>query len=175
MKTCVIGPSGGGKTYLATKLSEKLGISHINLDYVFYKHVVAKKREAIPEVEWKANLATIISQSSWIIEGVNPIKEVFDAADSIVYLRPSVIFALYRQWKRYFTDPKQRREHGFKNNLLLSKYLIMQYIEEPDATKMDDPKYSRVKKLDKVLQGYGDKVIVLKTKSDVASYLASMH
>lgn len=173
MRISIIGPSGSGKTYLAKKLAEKYNIAHANLDYVFYKHFVEKDREQVPESEWKRNLNNILDESDWVVEGINPIIGVFEKADKIIYLRPSIVTALFRQWKRYFTDPKQRGEHGFRNNLKLSGYLFKQYTECEDAAKKDDPMYFRVSKVDRVLRSYSSKLVVLRTKDGVRQYLAS--
>lgn len=161
MKINIIGPTGSGKTFLAEKLSQKLKIPQVSLDYVLFKHTRDKHREELPENEWRANLLKLLGEKDWIIEGVNPIIEVFETADMIIYLRPSISTALFRQWKRYFTDPKQKKEHGFKNNLKLSQYLIRQYQQHEDKGKEDDPKYSRVKKLDRILKKYKEKVVWL--------------
>jgi adenylate kinase family enzyme len=169
----IIGPSGSGKTYLAKKISEKLNIPHINLDYFFFKHVVDKKREEIPENEWRKNLDDLLVTDNWIIEGVNPIREVFNTADKIVFLNPPITIALFRQWKRYFTDPKQRKEHGFVNNLKLSRYLIKQYMQEEDKSKAEEPKYSRVTKINRILTEYKNKTIILENSHDVLRFLSS--
>lgn len=142
-------------------MSQKLKIPQVSLDYVLFKHTRDKHREELPENEWRANLTKLLEEDNWIIEGVNPITQIFETADIIIYLRPSISTALFRQWKRYFTDPKQRKEHGFRNNLRLSQYLIRQYLQDEDKSKADDPKYSRVKKLDRILEKYKEKVVWL--------------
>jgi len=170
----VTGPSGSGKTFLAKKLSDTYGIPHTNLDYVLFRHTGDKHREEVPEREWKNKLKTIVKGKAWIIEGVNPIKEVMEAADKIIYLRLNIIDTLFSQWKRYFTDPIQRKEHGFINNLKLSGYLIKQHIEAEDLSKSDDPKYSRVKKTDRLLKDFAFKVVILKTRGEVNKFIASL-
>lgn len=171
MKISIIGPSGSGKTYLTNKLSDKYKLKHINLDYIFFKHVQDKNREAIQETVWRKNLKQVISENDWIIEGVNPINEIFDNADLIIFLRPILLVALSRQWKRYFTDAKQRKEHGFVNNLKLSRGLIKQYAEKEDLRKQNDPMYSRVSKLDRLMSRYKKKVRILRNKKEVSNFL----
>ena len=171
MRINIIGPSGSGKTYLAKKLSEKLKIKHTNLDYVFFKHVVDKSRIELPETQWKKNLNKLIKEDNWIIEGVNPLTQVFEKADKIIYLRPSVVKALYSQWKRYFTDARQRREHGLINNLKLSRYLLRQYMQEPNPSEYKNPKYSRVRKIDKIVEDYKDKLILFSNRNEVNQFI----
>ena len=175
MRISIIGPSGSGKTYLAKKLSEKLKIKHTNLDYVFFKHVVDKSRVELPEAEWKRNLNKLIKEDDWIIEGVNPLKQVFGKADKIIYIRPSLLRALYSQWKRYFTDARQRSEHGFINNLILSRYLLRQYMQEPNPGEYKNPKYSRVKKIDKIVEDYKDKLILFRNRGEVNQFIENFH
>jgi len=173
MKISIIGPSGSGKTYLSKKLSERTGIPLTNLDYIFYRHIKDKSREELPENEWKQNLFKIISSNNWIIEGTRPLKMVFDEAYMIIVLNPSIITSLFRQWKRYCTDPRQRKEHGFINNLKLSRGILRQYFEKEDLTKADDPTYYRISKVKRILKEYKSKLIQLNTSSDVMNFITN--
>ena len=78
------------------------------------------------------------------------------------------------QWKRYLTDEVQRREWGFIDNLELSKYLIKQHIEEEKISKSNDPKYFRVKKVDRILKSYSDKTLILKSRSEVNKFIKTL-
>jgi adenylate kinase family enzyme len=170
----VIGPSGSGKTYLAKVISKHFDIPHTNLDYVFFDHKVSKSREEVSDEEWRRRLNKLIKEDSWIIEGVNPINEVFELSDQIIFLRLNIIQTLMSQWKRYLTDEVQRREHGFINNLKLSKYLIKQHVGEEKLSKSNDPKYFRIRKVDRILKSYSDKSIVLKSRSEVNKFIKTL-
>lgn len=170
----VIGPSGSGKTYLAKVISKSFGIPHTNLDYVFFDHKVSKSRDEVEEKEWKRRLNKLIKEDAWVIEGVNPINEIFEIADQIIFLRLNIIETLVNQWKRYLTDEVQRKEHGFINNLKLSKYLIKQHVEDENLSKSDDPKYFRIRKVDRILKRYSDKTLVLKNRSDVNKFIETL-
>lgn len=174
MKISLIGSSGSGKTFLSKKLSEKTGTPATNMDYLFYRHVKDKSREEVPEVEWQANLSHILANNDWIIEGTRPLKIIFDAADKIIMLNPSIFTSLYRQWKRYFTDPIQRKQHGFKNNLKLSRGIIKQYFEKEDLTKSEDPTYYRISKVKRILKEYGSKVVYLNDTKDVNCFIENI-
>lgn len=159
MKINIIGPSSSGKTTLAKKLSEELKIPHYDLDYTLHESIPGKKgRRELAEREWRKRLGEIFKRKDWIIEGVNPIKSVLEKADKIIYLKPPLAKSLYRQWKRYFTDPVQRSEHGFFNNLKLSRYIIRQYFKEADLTKLNDPMHTRLKSVEINLRKYKGKV-----------------
>jgi adenylate kinase family enzyme len=159
MRISIIGPSSSGKTTLAKKLSQERKIPHYNLDYIFFEPIPGKKdRRELTEKEWTVKLSKILSEKDWIIEGVNPIKEVFEKADKIIYLKPPVLKSLFRQWKRYFSDPVQRREHGFFNNLKLSRFLLRQYFKGEDLSSLNNPKHARLKNVEKILERYRSKV-----------------
>lgn len=159
MKINIIGTSGAGKTTLAKKIATEKGIPMYSLDTILHQKIKEKKGiEWRTEKEYKKKLSQILRQKNWIIEGVNPIPEVLNHADKIVWLKPSLFTALYRQWKRYVTDKKQRKEHGFINNIKLSQYIIKQHredIPEKDA----DFKFVRVKKLERILEPYMSKTV----------------
>ena len=170
----VIGPSGSGKTYLAKIISKHFDIPHTNLDYVFYDHKVAKSRDEVSDEEWKRRLNKLIEEDDWVIEGVNPINEVFEIADQIIFLRLNIIETLVSQWKRYLTDEKQRREHGFINNLKLSRYLIKQHTEEENLLKSDDPKYFRIRKVDRIIKKYSNKTVILNSRNEVNKFIETL-
>ena len=167
MRIYIIGPTGSGKTWLAQKLSQHYHIKHINLDYVLYTHITDKSRTELSEDEWMESLRTEMQQENWIIEGINPINEVFNAADKVIYLRVSLLYSLLNQWKRYLTSPAQRKEHGFINNIKLSQYVIKQHREEYLAEGIDNPKYFRISKMDKIIERYKSKVMTLTSKKEI--------
>lgn len=175
-KIYVVGASGSGKTYLAKKLADKHKIIPTSLDYIFYKHTKEKTREELSEKEWNLKLQEVLRKKTWIIEGVNLIPDVFEKADLIIYLRKSLANTIFNQWKRYFSDPVQRREHGFVNNLKLSRYLARQHLQKEDLSKVNDVKYSRVRKLDRILnqERLRKKTRILRTRREVEKFLSEL-
>ncbi len=109
-----------------------------------------------------------------VIEGVNPINEVFEIADRIIFLRLNIVETLISQWGRYLTDEVQRREHGFINNLKLSKYLIRQHVEEENLSKSEDPKYFRIRKVDRILKKYSNKTVILNSRNEVNKFIETL-
>ena len=175
MRINIIGPSGSGKTYLARRLSQKMKIKVGSLDYIFFKYSKDAGRIELPEQEWRNNLQKFLEQQNWIIEGINPVLEIFDRAEVIVFLRPSFSMSLFGQWYRFFTDPVQRKEYGLVANLDLTRYLIRQYFQSPDWGRMDDEKYFRVKKVDYLLAGkYRNKSRILTSKREVNDFVNSI-
>jgi len=159
---------------LSKKLSEKTGLPVTNMDYLFYRHVKDKSRVEVPEIEWQKDLSNVLASKDWIIEGTRPVKVIFDEADKIVVLNPTVFMSLFRQWKRYCLDPIQRKQHGFKNNLKLSRGIIKQYFEKEDLTKSEDPTYYRISKVKRILKDYSTKVIYLNSSDSVTRFFGSI-
>lgn len=161
MKVCITGPAGSGKTYMAGVLSKKYKIPAFNLDEIFYIFLPNKTRNERKAEERTEILNNIFKEKAWIIEGLHPVKEVFEKADIIIWLKIPFYNSLFQQWKRYFSDKKQRKNYGFVNNLKLSIHIFNQYFGEP--TPQSDPKRNWIKNVIKELKPYKDKVIIIKS------------
>ena len=169
MKINIIGPSGSGKTHLAKLLSEKYKVLNVNLDEVLFIKLSGKKRKEANKDRYLKKLKNIFKKKEWIIEGLQPIKEVLDEAETIIWLRPPFYISLYQQWKRYFNDKEQRENYGFLNNLKLSRYILRQYFGKP--TLITNPKKTWIKSAGKELRKYEDKLIIIRKnceKEDLA-------
>jgi adenylate kinase family enzyme len=86
MKTITIGNSGSGKTWLAAKLAETVGLSVIHLDELFWEPGGFDKKRP------KETVLQLIEQAkanpAWIVEGVfgELAKRFSDEADFLVWL-----------------------------------------------------------------------------------------
>ncbi len=165
MRISIIGPSASGKTTLAKKLADYYDLKHMNLDYILFKNVQKKKRLSVPEDKYMKAIEKFVKQKDWIVEGVNTFDGVFEPADVIIWIKPPLLISLYRQWKRYFVDSRQRAEHGFINNLKLTIYIIRQYIGKP--TPQTDPKGTWIRSVEKILMKYKNKTIILRNSSNI--------
>src|SRR5690554_4777792 len=153
----IIGPSGSGKSTLAKALSKKLKIKCYALDNICFEHLPNKKRRVLEKDEYINKLLNIIKKDSWIIEGLQPVEEVFESSDVIIWLKPAVFVSLYRQWKRFLQDSQQRNQYGFTNNVKLSMYILRQYYGKP--TDESDPKKTWIKSVNKILERYKNKLV----------------
>ena len=162
MKFYILGSSSSGKTTYARLLSEKYSLKHYNTDYLRYVQKKNKRgRVKRNEEEYKAILNEINKSDNWVFEGLQTIPFLLDSADKIVWLKIPLVTSLFRQWKRFCTDEKQRKEHGFINNLKLSRGIIFSlYLGRYDQSKVDDPDYNHMKKIPKLLKKYSSKTIV---------------
>lgn len=129
MKIHIIGASGSGKTYLASKLSSKYSIAHYDLDELFWNNSSSygTKRQA---EERDKLLSDILEGNEWIIEGVyyDWLDESFRSADVIYIMdiKPSVC---KRRIIKRFIKRKLRKEPG-KKETLKSLFALLKWTDK---------------------------------------------
>ncbi|MCE8000436.1 MAG: AAA family ATPase [Rhodobiaceae bacterium] len=98
-RVLVIGPSGAGKTTLATVLAEKTGLPLIHLDTEYWRPGWVET----PGEEWRPHVEKLVARDSWIMEG--NFSSTFDLrmprADTIVLVIRPRVHCLWRVFKRY--------------------------------------------------------------------------
>jgi adenylate kinase family enzyme len=101
-KIHIIGGPGSGKTFSAKKLEKHFGLSAFDLDRVFWDQSQDFYVRASEELR-DGKLAEILSNDSWIIEGVyyKWLAESFKCADIIIILNPSVYLRQWRIFRRF--------------------------------------------------------------------------
>ncbi|MBU1118001.1 hypothetical protein KKD37_03495 [Patescibacteria group bacterium] len=164
MKICLVGPSCAGKTTLANKLKKISGHNCLDLDRVFVDEFKPRK---VGEIFYrsKEDGEKIINDffkknKDWIIEGVFPVWSVFKNADIIIFMKPSFVILIFRQWYRFFSDEFQRRTFGFKTNLtFLTPDIVKQYFSRRGCNDLKDPVEFSVKKYEQILDNFRDKTI----------------
>lgn len=172
MKLNIIGPSCVGKTTLASKISKEFGINSLDLDEVFidfdYLEKTRRFKFVKPEIYLK-RIGETLNNRDWIAEGVFPVIKIMNQADLIVYVRLFWLKPLIWQWRRYFTDKKQREVFGLRNNLILSKDIIRQYTEGFNQRLADDPTYFNNRKTEVLLERYRKKVYYVSDDRNIDS------
>lgn len=129
MKIHIIGASGSGKTYLASKLSSKYSIAHYDLDELFWNNSSSygTKRQA---EERDKLLSDILEGNEWIIEGVyyDWLDESFRSADVIYIMdiKPSVC---KRRIIKRFIKRKLRKDTG-KKETLKSLFALLKWTDK---------------------------------------------
>lgn len=174
MKINIIGPSGTGKTTLAKYLSGRHDIKYHSLDYILYKIIKengkrSKRMEPSPE-EYKREVGDIFKQKGWVVEGRYVIEEIIKEADTVILIKLNPLLSISRQWKRYFTDEAQRKNHGFVNNLRLSISIIKQFYGKEDLSRDKDLKYFRLSKAFRMLEKYKNKVRVINNQKQLSEF-----
>lgn len=169
MKICIVGPSCVGKTTLSKRLAKKLKVPAFDLDKVFIDFEFLKKTKQfrfVSSLVYKDRIEKILSRKGWVIEGVFPVEKVFEKADAIVFLIRPVWVPLLWQWKRYLTDGSQRRDFGFKNNWILSKDIVRQYLQKKGLEKTGDPTFFNLFKTSQMLKKYKRKIYEINCQRD---------
>ncbi len=133
MKIYIIGPSGSGKTTIAKKISEKLEISHTDLDDIFWDNSAnsfgIKRDENIRTNMYK----DILKKDKWIIEGAYLVWpfEGFNKADVLIFLNIKKSLLTYRIVKRFVKRKlcldNNKKKETIKGLLELIKWNKKQY------------------------------------------------
>lgn len=122
MKIRIIGGCGSGKTYIARLISKKLNIPHTQTDNLVWD----RSDDTRYPVEIRDRmLEDVVSQSSWIIEGVHHKwgASSFAEADFIFIVRPSLAVQNWRTIKRFVKTRLKLEERNytqdFKNLIVM--------------------------------------------------------
>ena len=154
MKIRIIGGSGSGKSFLAEKLSQKLGIAHYDLDDILWDNAAAQYGTKNAPERRDTLLRGVLEKDEWIIEGAyySWCKESFEAADRIYYLRTPLRICNARVLRR-FVRRKLGAERG-KRETVKSLFLLLKWMEKYENESVPE--------IEKLLEKYGSKVAVLR-------------
>lgn len=101
-RVAVIGTSGAGKTTVAGRLAERLGVPHVELDALHHGPDWAE-----PELEdFRRRVSEAISGEGWVVDGNYMHKLdnlVLERTDTIVWLDLPLRTSLRRLWRRTTT------------------------------------------------------------------------
>ncbi len=159
----ILGDAGRGKSTLAARLSEKLGIPFYSTDDFLYERKFTKwrdKEESIKMIE------DVYRKDKWIVEGTTRhlLEPGLDSADVIIYLRYKNIFT---QWIRLAHRYFLRKERNLKRLLGLMKHVF--YKRYGLGYKKGQPTIADI------LIPYADKTITLSSFREAEVFLASIH
>jgi len=168
----ILGLSASGKTTFGKRLSKSKKIPLFSSDFVL-SHYDLTKRKKIKHTksQYMVKVKEILSKDSWIFEGKHLVTELLEAADKIILLKTPLSVSLSRQWKRYFTDKEQRKRFSFRNNLQLSSVIYHQHLGREDKKREASPRYAHVNKLDRILNKYKNKLIVVGNNKQADSFV----
>lgn len=159
MKIHIIGCSGTGKTYLASRLAEKYKIPHFDLDNLQWDDSAGTYGVKMPVERRNALLEEILAKESWIIEGVYYawVGQSFEDADVIYVLDVPKHVYTYRIIRRFI-----RRKLGFekgKKETLKSLHNLLRWTDTFQNVNM--------KEIRSILQKYEDKVYYIRSSREV--------
>jgi adenylate kinase family enzyme len=136
LKIHITGGPGSGKTWIAHKLSGTYNIPAFDLDHIFWEKNARHYGIKAPPEKRDSELKKILSNRSWIIEGVyySWLRDSFHLADLIIILKTSIwlrdVRIIRRFVKRKLGMITTKREslsdlqklikwnHGYDNNNL---------------------------------------------------------
>ena len=162
----IIGDPGRGKTTLALKLSNKLGIKHYSTDDFFWK----KKFTQPEDKELSLNrILKVYEKEKWIVEGTTRrLLEVgLNKSDVIIYMRHNN--SLYQLWiflKRYLTE----KRGSVKETLFLMKDVFNQ--RHGLGNKKGKMTYKEM--YQKMINPYRNKVIELHSFREIEDFVENL-
>lgn len=97
-RVLVIGPSCAGKSTLARRLADRIGLPLVHLDPLYWR---AGWRET-PKEEWAQTVERLVQQDDWVIDGNygGTLDQRLEAADTVIFLDFSRWICLRRAVKR---------------------------------------------------------------------------
>ncbi len=157
----IIGGPGSGKSFIAGKLSRHFGVPAYDLDDLFWDRTALTYNLRADPGKRDQQLATIVSRSSWVIEGVyyQWLTPSFEAADIIIALAPSIWIRHWRVIRRFTLRrlgrlPSKRESLGDLRRLLCWSHVY-------DANNLVQAR--------ELIAANGRKLIFCKTYDDVRS------
>lgn len=161
----IIGSCGSGKTTLSLKISEKINIKSYHLDDIFYKGMGKR-----PETEVYELLYEIIKKQDWIAEelGRKCFEKALHEADCIIFLHPHISIRIKRIIIRHIKQNIGLEKCSYNPNFdMLRRMLIGLQHFEKSLILGKDGFYKR-------FSSFKEKIIVLKTNSEISKYLDSL-
>lgn len=101
-RVLVIGPGGAGKSTLARRLGERLGLEVVHLDRLYWR---AGWVETGKE-EWARRVAELVGREAWVIDGnySGTLERRLEACDTVVFLDLPRALCVWRVLKRMVTS-----------------------------------------------------------------------
>jgi len=170
MRISIIGLSGSGKTTLAEMISKKLSIPHIHLDRFWFEAGGSKLSTNSSHEEderareyMKKMILIELSAVSWVSDGfysrLQP--EISSRADVVLFLDIPLWRRLLNHAKRMLKRSSRHKEVTIWDDLIFF----------PEIIRRTFVKGQRMRKF---VEGYRDKVIVLKSRKDIDRYLRTI-
>lgn len=160
----VIGSCGAGKSTLAQKLHEILGIDLIHLDQYYWKPNWTRTGKE----EWRSKVAQLALGERWIMDG--NYRSTMDIrlpqADTIVWLDFSRLICLHRTLKRRLKNDRVDELEGCQERISfeLLRWILWKF---PRVNRKDIAK--RIESLKEKKD-----VFILKSNKDIESFLSRL-
>ncbi|EMS71897.1 hypothetical protein [Ruminiclostridium cellobioparum] len=158
-KIYIIGIVASGKTTLARKLSQKLGIPWYELDCIIYNDHPGGRHKRTPEQQVEL-IHEIDKAGQWIVEGTyrQSCHCLLDMADTIIFLDPPLWKRKFRILKRFVKQQLGIEKCHYKSNMKMLK-LMYRWTGEFEAGRQ---------KFEGMLRQYKSKVVRVSGNSDLS-------
>ena len=98
----VIGAGGAGKSTLARRLGERLGVPVVHLDALYWRAGWVPT----PDPEWRERVRALVAEPAWIMDGNygGTMEERLAASDTVIFLdlpRHVSLARIVRRWWRW--------------------------------------------------------------------------
>lgn len=158
----IVGDACRGKSSLAQKLSEKLGIQNYSTDDFYYEIKFTKVRNKQESID---KILEVFRNDKWIIEGTTEhlVKHGLGQADIIINLKYKNIFA---QWIALIKRALKRNRKMRKGTLKLMKHVLYKRYGWGYRKGKLTPSH--------LIKPYEDKVVVLTSFKEIDEFLGSI-
>jgi adenylate kinase family enzyme len=166
MKIRIIGACGSGKSSISREISQKLAIKNYELDNFVWDKSEANKRysEQIRDIKLKE----VISQDSWIIEGVHYkwALESFRQADYIFILAPLTITRDFRVINRFIRTRLGLENWNYKQSFM-NLLQMLRYNRKFD--------HVHLKNIIKLTEQYDSKRFFVRSNKEVLNFMCKCY
>jgi adenylate kinase family enzyme len=169
VKIYIVGCVASGKTTLAKKLSNKLGIKCTHLDGIVHiKDKTDKEWGNIRRTDEEINrlFKSTVMKSYWVIEdsGRKMFSEGMEAADMIVHLKPSIFVRRMRVMSRFFKQKLGMEDSLYTPSIHMLKFMF-KALNNYETGKDD---------LEARLNQYTNKVVILSSGKEIKEFMESV-
>ncbi|MEK7510951.1 MAG: hypothetical protein AAB582_01830 [Patescibacteria group bacterium] len=167
MKITIIGPTGGGKSTLARRISQKFSIPHVELDRFWFesggKLKQTDEERAHVAHEIRNKITPLLLEDNWVCDGtyarIQP--EIAKMADQVVLIDISFLERIGNHFTRLRTRADRHPEVT-----LLSDILYFGEIAKRQFTSQ--------KKVQDLATAHADKLVRLRRRKEIDRYFQSL-
>jgi adenylate kinase family enzyme len=165
----IVGSVASGKTTLAKKLSNKLGIKYTHLDGIVHiKDKTDKEWGNIRRTDEEINrlFKSTVMKPHWVVEdsGRKMFSEGMEAADMIVHLKPSIFVRRMRVMTRFFKQKLGMEDSLYTPSIHMLKFMF-KALNNYEIGKDD---------LEARLNQYTNKVVILSSGKEIKEFMESV-
>ena len=167
-RVAVVGVPGSGKSTLARTIGQRCALPVIHLDAHFFDPGWKPK----PDEEWRAIYEALIGGEAWVMDGAFAMAEALDRAETIIVLDLSRWRGLVGAVKRNLQQRRRPPDDfapGCRERFDKQFFQLLRFIWRYD----DDGRSELETALDR--RRPDQQIVRLKSRREVASYLASLN